>query len=87
MAHVVLYTTAFCPFCSRAKSLLKSKGVEFDEIDVMFHPSKRAEMMERSGGGRTVPQIFIDDAPIGGFDELDALDREGRLDELLGVAA
>ena len=87
MAEVVMYSTMFCPFCMRAKALLKEKGVEFEEIDVMFDSAKRAEMTERSGGGRTVPQIFIDGEPIGGFDELNALDKEGRLDGLLGIAA
>jgi glutaredoxin 3 len=87
MAKVIMYSTAFCPFCMRAKALLNAKGVEFDDIDVMFNPAKRAEMTERSGGGRTVPQIFIDGEPIGGFDELYALDREGRLNDLLGIAA
>ena len=87
MAEVVMYSTAFCPFCMRAKALLKEKGVDFDEIDVMFDAAKRTEMTDRSGGGRTVPQIFIDGEPIGGFDELYALDREGRLDDLLGIAA
>lgn len=87
MAEVVMYSTMFCPFCMRAKALLKQKGVDFEEIDVMFDSAKRAEMTERSGGGRTVPQIFIDGEPIGGFDELNALDQEGRLDGLLGIAA
>ncbi|MEM7121110.1 MAG: glutaredoxin 3 [Pseudomonadota bacterium] len=87
MAEVVMYSTMFCPFCMRAKALLKDKGVDFEEIDVMFDSAKRAEMTERSGGGRTVPQIFIDGEPIGGFDELNALDKEGRLDGLLGIAA
>jgi glutaredoxin 3 len=87
MAKVIMYSTAFCPFCMRAKALLNAKGVEFVDIDVMFDPAKRAEMTERSGGGRTVPQIFIDGEPIGGFDELYALDREGRLNDLLGIAA
>jgi glutaredoxin 3 len=87
MAKVIMYSTAFCPFCMRAKALLNAKGVEFVDIDVMFDPAKRAEMTERSGGGRTVPQIFIDGEPIGGFDELYALDRQGRLNDLLGIAA
>jgi len=82
-----MYTTAFCPFCLRAKALLKDKGVAFEEIDVMFDPARRAEMVERSGGGRTVPQIFIDGEPIGGFDELYDLERQGRLNDLLGIAA
>ena len=87
MAEVVMYSTMFCPFCMRAKALLKEKGVDFEEIDVMMDSAKRAEMTERSGGGRTVPQIFIDGEPIGGFDELYALDQEGRLDGMLGIAA
>ena len=82
-----MYTTAFCPFCLRAKALLKDKRVAFEEIDVMFDPARRAEMVERSGGGRTVPQIFIDGEPIGGFDELYDLERQGRLNDLLGIAA
>ena len=87
MAKVIMYSTAFCPFCMRAKALLKDKGVDFEEIDVMFDPAKRAEMAARSGGGRTVPQILIDGELIGGFDELYDLDREGRLNEMLGIAA
>ncbi len=87
MAQAIIYSTAFCPFCMRAKALLKKKGIEFEDIDVMFDPAKRAEMMERSDGGRTVPQIFIDGEPIGGFDELYDLDRQGRLDDMLGIAA
>ena len=87
MANVLMYTTAFCQFCLRAKALLKDKGVAFEEIDVMFDPARRAEMVERSGGGRTVPQIFIDGEPIGGFDELYDLERQGRLNDLLGIAA
>ena len=78
-----MYTSFFCPFCTRAKSLLKSKGVEFSEIGVDSDPALRQQMAERSGGARTVPQIFIDGNPIGGSDELVALDRSGELDRLL----
>jgi glutaredoxin 3 len=78
-----MYTTMFCPFCSRAKNLLKKKGVEFVEISVDGDPSLRQKMTERSGGGRTVPQIFIDGTPIGGSDELAALEVSGELDRLL----
>ena len=87
MAEVVVYSTMFCPYCHRAKALLKSKGVEFTEIDVMMDPAKREEMTRLSGGGRTVPQIFINGVPVGGSDELHALDRQGKLDPLLGIAA
>jgi glutaredoxin 3 len=78
-----MYTTFFCPFCTRAKSLLKKKGVEFTEIGVDGDPALRQQMIERSGGGQTVPQIFIDGNPIGGSDELVTLDGSGELDRLL----
>jgi glutaredoxin 3 len=78
-----MYTTFFCPFCTRAKGLLKKKGVDFTEIGVDGDPMLRQQMAERSGGGRTVPQIFIDGKPIGGSDELAALDGSGELDRLL----
>ena len=77
-----MYTTFFCPFCMRAKSLLKKKGVEYTEIGVDGDPALRQQMTERSGE-RTVPQIFIDGKPIGGSDELVALDGSGELDRLL----
>ncbi|WP_375279588.1 glutaredoxin 3 [Pseudooctadecabacter sp.] len=85
MATVELYTTPICGFCHRAKSLLTSKGVSFSEVDVMADPSRRAEMMQRANGGRTVPQIFIDGKHIGGSDDLAALDRAGKLDALLNA--
>lgn len=78
-----MYTTAFCPFCTRAKNLLKKKDVPFTEIGVDGDPALRQQMMERSGGGRTVPQIFIDGESIGGSDELVALESSGELDRLL----
>jgi len=87
MADVVIYTTMFCPYCHRAKALLDRKGVAYTEVDVMMDPAKRQEMTERSGGGRTVPQILIDGRPVGGCDDLHDLDRQGRLDPLLGIAA
>jgi glutaredoxin 3 len=83
MAHIELYTTPICPFCHRAKQLLQRKGVAYDEINVMLNPGRRAEMLERAGGARTVPQIFIDGRHIGGCDELYALDARGGLDALL----
>lgn len=87
MAKVELYTTMWCGYCARARALLKKKGVEFTDIDVDSDSDKRAEMVARSGGGRTVPQIFINDEHIGGSDELVALDLAGELDRKLGLAA
>jgi glutaredoxin 3 len=81
--RIIIYSTPFCGFCGAAKRLLASKGAEFKEIDVMFDPEQRRDMIERSGGRRTVPQIFIDGRHIGGFDDLSALDASGELDELL----
>ena len=83
MLKVVIYTTNYCPYCFRAKALLRSKDVEFEEIDVTDDPARRGEM-ERLSGRRTVPQIFIHDQPIGGYDEAWRLDATGELDRLLG---
>jgi glutaredoxin 3 len=79
-----MYTTTFCPYCVRAKALLAHKGVAFEEIDVGADDELREKMVEESGR-RTVPQIFIDGAPIGGFEELRAMDEEGELDRLLAA--
>jgi glutaredoxin 3 len=87
MAKVVMYTTQICPYCMRAKSLLKSKSVAFEEIDVGRDPKLREEAMRLSGGRRTVPQIFIDGRSIGGYDELWELEQAGELDRLLGGAS
>lgn len=87
MAEVEIYTTMMCGFCSRAKNLLKKKGVDYNEIDVTFSNAKRGEMADRADGRYTVPQIFINGDGIGGCDELYALEREGRLDELLSRPA
>ncbi len=84
MAKVERYTTAWCPVCVRAKQLLNSKNVAFEDTDVDREPQQRAVMMQR-GGARTVPQIFINDHAIGGCDELFALERAGELDALLGA--
>ena len=86
MAKVEVYTTQFCPFCVRAKSLLKHKGVAFEEIDVGDDPDLREKMVERAGGRRTVPEIFINGRIIGGYDELKELDDAGELDPLLAEA-
>lgn len=84
MARIELYTKAFCPYCTRAKRLLDQKGATFEEYDITMGGPKRAEMIQRANGRTTVPQVFIDDAHIGGSDDLAALEREGRLDALLG---
>jgi glutaredoxin 3 len=86
-ARVLVYSTPFCGYCSAAKRLLAAKGAGYTEIDVMFEPQRRDEMIERSGGRRTVPQIFIDGRHIGGFDDLSALDKAGELDRLLAAPA
>ena len=83
MSKITIYTTMLCPYCRRAKRLLESKGVDFTEIDVGMNPSKRAEMVERSAGARSVPQIWIGDLHVGGSDELYALEDAGTLDTLL----
>ena len=80
---VVMYTTSWCPYCSRARRLLEAKNVAFEEIDIDSSPEKRAEMQNRSGR-RTVPQIFIGDHHVGGSDDLHALEEAGKLDSLLG---
>jgi glutaredoxin 3 len=85
MAAIEMYTTMFCPYCSRARALLRSKGVAFVDIDIAEAPERRAEMIKRAAGRRTVPQIFIDGEHIGGCDELVALDRTGKLDRKLGI--
>ena len=87
MARVEIYTTRFCPFCFAARRLLTAKKAAFREIDVTLDSRGRADMAERAGGRRTVPQIFIDGRHIGGCDDLVALDRAGRLDPLLAEPA
>ncbi|MGB1107575.1 MAG: glutaredoxin 3 [Parvibaculales bacterium] len=84
MAKIEIYTTSICPFCHAAKKLLTDKGVDFLEISLTQEPHLRDRMVERANGGRTVPQIFINDAHIGGCDDLYALDSKGELDPLLG---
>jgi len=83
MADVVLYTTGTCPFCIRAKQLLDKKGVTYTEHRVDEDPSLRPEMEEKAGGRTSVPQIFIGERHVGGFDELSELAIDGELDELL----
>jgi glutaredoxin 3 len=85
MAQVIIYTTSYCPYCTGAKALLRSKKIKFEEIDVTRDPERREEM-ERLSQQRTVPQIFIDGRPIGGYDDARRLDAKGELDVLLGVS-
>ena len=82
MAKVLMYSTGVCPFCLMAERLLKSKGVEIEKIRVDLEPERRQEMMERTGR-RTVPQIYVGEKHVGGYDDLAALDRAGGLDPLL----
>ena len=84
MVRVVIYTTTYCPYCSAAKALLRSKKVRFEEIDVTSDPARRAEM-EQLSQRRTVPQIFVDGKSIGGFDDARQLDLAGKLDRLLAA--
>ena len=83
MAQVEIYTKAFCPYCTRAMRLLAAKGVEPVEYDITMGGPRRAEMIQRSGGRTTVPQVFIDDRHVGGSDDLALLDRRGGLEPLL----
>ena len=83
MQAIEIYTSPLCGFCHAAKRLLKAKGASFTEIDLSREPHRRAEMLSRANGGRTVPQIFIGQTHVGGCDELYALDRAGKLDPLL----
>ena len=83
MSKVEIYTKMMCPYCTRAKRLLGEKGVPFEEFDITMGGPKRAEMLGRSNGAYTVPQIFIGETHVGGSDELAALERAGKLDALL----
>ena len=85
MAKVEIYTKWGCPYCVRAKALLDAKGAAYEEYDITMGGAKRAEMQERVPGAMTVPQILIDGQPVGGSDDIHALDRAGKLDPLLGL--
>lgn len=80
---ITVYSKFTCPYCARAKALLSSKGVTFDDIDITMDKAKREEMLARANGGTTVPQIFIGETHVGGSDDLAALERAGKLDALL----
>ena len=83
MANIVIYTKDYCPYCTKAKQFLKNKGQIFEEIDITRDEALQAELVEKSGGRRTVPQIFIGGAHIGGCDDMIAMDKAGKLDALL----
>ncbi|MCA0256325.1 MAG: glutaredoxin 3 [Proteobacteria bacterium] len=85
MAAVTIYTRDYCGYCSRAKALLSSKGVDFEEKNATANPDFRQEMIARSNGGTTFPQVFINGQHVGGCDDIHALDRAGKLDPLLAV--
>ncbi|MEO8672677.1 MAG: glutaredoxin 3 [Tahibacter sp.] len=87
MTTVEIYSTAICPYCVAAKNLLKSKGLSYTEARIDTDAASFKEMLERSGGRRTVPQIFINNVHIGGYDDLVAADRSGRLAEVIGGGA
>jgi glutaredoxin 3 len=82
-APITIYTTTYCPYCVRAKQLLASKGLTFKEIDVTTDPDLRVKLVEKAEGRKTVPQIFINDQPIGGFDDLSHKNSTGELDKIL----
>ena len=86
MVKIEIYSTSYCPYCIRAKQLLDAKNVDYSEIDVTGDDGARLALVERSGGRRTVPQIFINGESIGGYDDLRALEESGGLDQLLGVS-
>lgn len=87
MADITIYSNMLCPFCTRAKRLLKDKAVSYTEIDLMQEPLRRREMIEKAGGRTSVPQIFIGETHVGGCDELYALEAAGKLDPLLEGSA
>ncbi|AHM03362.1 Glutaredoxin, GrxC [Roseibacterium elongatum DSM 19469] len=83
MSTIEIYTSPFCGFCHAAKRMLQSKGLSFVEYDVMQDPSKRTEMLQRANGRHTVPQIFVGAHHIGGYDDMAALERDGKLDPII----
>ncbi|MEK9545141.1 MAG: glutaredoxin 3 [Pelagibacteraceae bacterium] len=85
MSKVLIYTGPSCPYCVAAKTLLKNKNVSFEEINLGEQPDKMNEMLQKSGGRRTVPQIFIGETHVGGSDELHALEKAGKLNSLLNI--
>ncbi len=85
MAKIEIYTWSTCPYCTRAKALLDSKGVEYTNYDITGDDAARSKMIERTGGPKSVPQVFVDDKHYGGCDDLHALDAQGKLDGILNA--
>lgn len=86
MAKIEIYTTDYCPFCKKAKAFLQSKGLDYSETDITMNEAEmRAKLSQMTGGGSTVPQIFINDKPIGGYTDMIDLEKSGKLDELLNA--
>ena len=85
MPAITIYTKGWCPYCAAAKDLLGAKGAAFEEVEISGKGDLREQMMKRAGGRTTVPQIFIGERHVGGFDDLAALDRKGELDRLLAA--
>ena len=85
MEKVVIYTGPMCNYCSAAKHLLNKKKISYEEVDIGFDEKKREEMLEKSNGAKTIPQIFIGDKHVGGYVELKALEQQGKLNSLLGI--
>ncbi|MGH1378258.1 MAG: glutaredoxin 3 [Alphaproteobacteria bacterium] len=85
MAKIEIYTWSTCPYCTRAKALLDSKGVEYTNHDITGDDAARSKMIERTGGPKSVPQVFVDDKHYGGCDDLHALDAQGKLDGILNA--
>lgn len=83
MAEVIIYTTTYCPYCTKAKQLMKKKNIEFTEVNLTNDDDGRVELIEKTNGRKTVPQIFINDKHIGGCDDLYSLEEKGELDLLL----
>ena len=87
MTKIEVYSTAVCPYCVAAKNFFKAKGLAWEEVRIDLDPAQRDAMLQRSGGRRTVPQIFVNDQHVGGFDDLVAADRSGKLAQILGETA
>ncbi len=83
MANIEIYSTTYCPYCTRAKALMDAKDLDYTEIDVTGDDAARLALVEKSGGRKTVPQIFINGQSVGGYDDLRALEESGKLDEML----